>query len=247
MPTNYKLLALDMDGTVLNDKQEISRENREAIKTAINAGKMVMFSTGRGLQSVQPYIEELDLQSPLVVVNGGEIWKRPDELHMRTIMPTDVIERLHKLAVKHDSWYWGYSVQGLFNKDQWAEQLEPYDWLKFGFLDDNPERLEQIRHEVESWNLFEITNSHPNNLEINPKGVSKGAGMAEVCKLLGIEMHQVIAMGDSLNDLSMIRAAGLGVAMGNAQEELKACADLVTVTNEEHGVAKIIHEVLLVN
>lgn len=247
MRKDYKLLALDMDGTVLNDKQEISRENREAIEAAIEAGKMVMFSTGRGVQSVRPYVEELNLQSPLVVVNGGEVWKGPNELHKRTIMPTDVIERLHKLAVEHGSWYWGYSVQGLFNKDQWAEQLEPYDWLKFGFFDDNSERLMEILSEIESWNLFEITNSHPNNLEINPKGISKGAGMAEVCKLLGIEMHQVIAMGDSLNDLSMIRAAGLGVAMGNAQDELKASADLVTVTNEEHGVAKIIHDYLLVN
>jgi hydroxymethylpyrimidine pyrophosphatase-like HAD family hydrolase len=90
-----------------------------------------------------------------------------------------------------------------------------------------------------------VTNSHPCNLEINPIGISKASGIEEVCRLIGISMSEVVAMGDSLNDMAMIKAAGLGVAMGNAQEELKAAADLVTVTNNEHAVAKIIREHIL--
>jgi hypothetical protein len=100
---------------------------------------------------------------------------------------------------------------------------------------------------VDSWSTLEITNSHPCNLELNPKGISKASGMRKVCELLGITMSEVVAMGDSMNDLSMIRAAGLGVAMGNAQDGVKAAADLVTATNDEHGVAKVIREYVLEN
>jgi len=247
MATKYKLVALDMDGTVLNEKQEISQENRDAIAEAIASGATVMFSTGRGVQSVLPYVEKLGLQSPLVAVNGSEVWSKPGELHKRTLVPTDVIRRLHALAKEKGTWYWAYAVEGLFNRDKWTDNdLDSYQWLKFGFFEDkNPELLASIREEVESWGLFEVTNSHPSNLELNPKGISKGSGMLEVCKLLGIDMSEVIAMGDSMNDLAMIRAAGLGVAMGNAQDELKANADLVTVTNEENGVAAIIREYIL--
>lgn len=245
MTTKYKLLALDMDGTVLNEEQKISEENREAIAAAIDAGVTVMFSTGRGVQSVLPYVEQLKLQAPLVSVNGSEVWSAPHQLHQRIILPTDIIGRLHEMAVKSGSWYWAYAVEGLFNRDQWAENIEQNTWLKFGFYEENSELLAQIRKEVTSWDLFEITNSNINNIELNPKGISKASGMIEVCKLQGIEMSEVIAMGDSMNDLTMIRAAGLGVAMGNAQDELKANADLVTVTNNEHGVAKIIHEYIL--
>jgi 5-amino-6-(5-phospho-D-ribitylamino)uracil phosphatase len=245
MTTKYKLLALDMDGTVLNEEQKISPENRQAIAAAIEAGVTVMFSTGRGVQSVLPYVEQLNLQSPLVSVNGSEVWSAPNQLHKRIVMPTDIISRLHAMAVETGSWYWAYAVEGLFNRDQWADSVEKYTWLKFGFYEENAPLLSKIRAEVDSWGLFEITNSNVNNIELNPKGVSKGSGMLEVCKLQGIGMHEVIAMGDSLNDLSMIKAAGLGVAMGNAQDELKANADLVTVTNDEHGVAKIIHDYIL--
>lgn len=90
-----------------------------------------------------------------------------------------------------------------------------------------------------------MTNSHPCNIELNPKGVSKASGLKEVCRRLGIDMSEVVAVGDSLNDLAMIREAGLGVAMGNAQEEVKKAADWTTVTNEEDGVAEVIFKKVL--
>ncbi|MNR51606.1 Sugar phosphatase YidA [compost metagenome] len=80
---------------------------------------------------------------------------------------------------------------------------------------------------------------------MNPLGVSKATGVEAVCDLLGISMSEVIAMGDSQNDIAMIREAGLGVAMGNAQEEVKQIADITTVTNNEHAVAQVIRKYLL--
>lgn len=92
---------------------------------------------------------------------------------------------------------------------------------------------------------LQMTNSSPVNIEINPAGVSKASGVAEVCKLLGIEMSEVVAVGDSLNDLAVIEAVGLGVAMGNAQEQVKEAADLIVASNNEDGIVEVIREHIL--
>lgn len=234
-----------MDGTLLNEEKQVSPANREAIYAALEAGVTVIFSTGRGVQSALPYAEELKLETPIVSVNGSEVWKAPHDLLKRTLLDLDLVKRMYDLAIEHDTWYWAYSVEGMYNRDNWAEDITKPEWLKFGFYTENKESLEIIRGELARWGELEITNSHPDNLELNPKGISKASGIEEVCKLLGIEMSQVIAMGDSENDIAMIRAAGLGVAMGNAQDGVKRIADLVTVTNDEDGVAKIIQEYVL--
>jgi HAD superfamily hydrolase (TIGR01484 family) len=241
----YKLVALDMDGTVLNEEQLVSEANRQAIEAAIKAGVTVMFSTGRGIQSARPFIDELQLQSPIVTVNGGEDWRAPGDLFKRHLMDVKWIRQMHVMAVEHDSWYWAYSVEGVYNRDNWPADINVMQWLKFGFYSENVEKLAYIRKELEAWGVFEITNSHPFNLEMNTIGISKASGMIDICSLLGIEMSEVIAMGDSLNDLAMIQAAGLGVAMGNAQEAIKQAADIITASNDEDGVARIIEQYVL--
>lgn len=241
----YRLIALDMDGTLLNEENEISLENRKWIAEARQAGVTVMLSTGRGRQSSYPYVEQLALNSPMVLVNGSEIWRSPEELYQRTLMPLDWVRQLRSMALEYDVWYWAYAVEGIINRDNWPaspEAEETMSWLKFGFYSENKTKLPAIRKTLESWGTLEITNSHPFNLELNPKGANKGSGVRKVCELLGLDMSQVIAMGDSFNDLSMIREAGLGVAMGNAQEEIKTQADLVGPSNTEDGVARIIRQ-----
>ncbi|MEX2460122.1 MAG: Cof-type HAD-IIB family hydrolase [Paenibacillaceae bacterium] len=241
----YKLVALDMDGTVLNDEQQISEANRQAIHAATEAGVIVMFSTGRGIHSAKPFIDELQLQSPIITTNGSEVWKAPGVLHKRHQMEAKWIQQMHQIAIEHDSWYWAYAIEGVYNRDNWPGDMDTIDWLKFGFYTENIEKLAAIRQELESWDVFEITNSHPCNLEMNPVGVNKASGLFDVCHLLGIDMSEVIAMGDSLNDIAMIRAAGLGVAMGNAQDELKRAANVITASNVEDGVARIIEQYVL--
>lgn len=243
----YKLLALDMDGTLLNEESIISEDNRNWMQKALDAGITVILSTGRGVQKVYPYTDEIGLKTPIVAVNGSEVWKEPRVLLQRHLMEVEWIRSLHQMAVQYDTWFWSYSVEGVHNKDNWVqEDLESIQWLKFGYYTENDDSRHRILDALNEWGIFEITNSHPHNLEINPKGISKASGIEEVCKLLGYSMSEVVAMGDSLNDMAMIRAAGLGVAMGNAQEELKRAADLVTVTNQESAVAKVIREHILV-
>ncbi|PZD94367.1 phosphoglycolate phosphatase [Paenibacillus sambharensis] len=245
---NYRLIALDMDGTVLNDRQEISRENAEWIHRAMEAGITVCFSTGRGFESAVPYADQLGLATPMITVNGSEIWHQPHVLHKRTLMNAAMIKRLHELAMQSDVWFWAYAVEGLYNRERWIKPADNYEgqhWLKFGYYTENDTLREGILAEISEWGGLEITNSSPWNIELNPAGVSKAAALEELCGLLGITMQQVVAMGDSLNDLAMIRAAGLGVAMGNGQDAVKAEADFVTLTNDEHGVAHAIEHIVM--
>ncbi len=242
--TLYKLIALDMDGTLLNDNQEISTRNKEALRIAQEAGIVVCLSTGRGMFSLRPFINELELDSPLVTVNGGAIWRNPHKLYKQHVMDTGMIERLHQLAVEHDVWFWGYAVEGMYNRSNWTAAVEEHTWLKFGYYTEDLEVLAQLRKTAEATGELEITNSHPHNLELNPVGVNKAAGLRSVCTMLNLQMEQVIAVGDSMNDWAMIREAGLGVAMDNAQQELKDAADWVTLSNEEDGVAHVIESQL---
>ncbi|HZG57582.1 Cof-type HAD-IIB family hydrolase [Paenibacillus sp.] len=242
----YKLLALDMDGTLLNEKSEISDANERWIREAIDAGIAVCFATGRGYASALPFAQRLALTSPMVLVNGGEVWASPDRLHSRETMPAEDIVSLRDIALRYDTWYWGYSVDRVFNKNDWLEDPFSTEWLKFGFFTEDEAALAAVAADVLALpRPFETTNSHPNNLELNPLGVSKASGLRQVCAMLGCDMREVVACGDSLNDAAMIREAGLGVAMGNAQDAVKRIADAVTLTNEEDGVAHVIRTYLL--
>jgi len=243
--SDYKLIALDMDGTLLNDNKQISKENIQSIQAAREAGIVVSLTTGRGMQSARPFIEQLDLDSPLIMANGSEIWRNPDELYSRQLMHPHWIEELHRIAVSLQVWFWGYAVDGMYNTDKWTDEVAAHEWLKFGYYTTDKRKLMEINQQVVAKNLFEVTNSHPDNLEINPKGINKARALLEICRQMNIDISQVAAMGDSLNDLEMIKICGLGVAMSNAQDEVKRWADYITDSNNENGVAKAIKEKIL--
>lgn len=241
----YRIIALDMDGTLLNGEHQVSKENRYWIEKAFEAGIEVCLSTGRGIQSVDPYIEELGLTTPMVTVNGSEVWEKRGSLWLRHTVEAEQIAELRELALQHDVWYWAYTTEGVFNKDVWAERpMQEYTWLKFGYYTDNELARETIRRQVVEMDQYEVTNSHPNNMELNPKGINKASGLRELCSRRGLTMSEVVAVGDSLNDIAMIREAGLGVAMGNAQKVVKQAADRIAGTNLEDGVAQVIKWVL---
>jgi HAD superfamily hydrolase (TIGR01484 family) len=241
----YKLLALDIDGTLLNNQSNISQANEQFIQLAIAAGVTVCLATGRGYQSAIPYALQLQLSSPLVVANGSEIWSAPGILHHRTTMPASTIQELREIALQSDVWYWAYSVFGVHNKEKWIENESNTEWLKFGFFTEDDLKRERVRNAIQKLDQFEVTNSHPWNIELNPRGISKATGLREVCNIRKIDMSEVIAVGDSMNDLTMIQEAGCGVAMGNAQDELKLAANMVTSSNDEDGVAEVIKQFIL--
>jgi HAD superfamily hydrolase (TIGR01484 family) len=240
----YRLLALDLDGTTLTEEKTLTEETRKWILRAEQAGVTVIFATGRGTQTTQQYWEELGLNSPMVLVNGAEIWDSPGVLRKRYTIDREHIRKLHKLAVEWGAYFWGYSAESLTSKRNWTESMFDRDWMKFGIRHDDPATILKLRDIVRSWGTLEITASAPVNMEIAPLGISKESGVRAVCDRLGIGMDEVMAIGDNLNDLRLIRAAGLGVAMGNADDELKQAAGAMTDTNERDGVAKAIRRYL---
>lgn len=242
----YKLLALDMDGTLLNDNHEISLETTNWIHRALKEGIHVCLSTGRAAMHALPYAQELGLETPMVTVNGSEVWKSPHELWRRSLLDVELIRKMREIALEHDSWYWAYSTKELYNAERWPESLDGLEWLKFGYNTSDDDKRHRILMKLQDLGGLQITNSSPVNLEINPGGISKATGIQEVCDLLGITMQEVVAVGDSLNDLAVIQAAGLGVAMGNAQETVKQAADVVVASNNDDGIVEVIRKYILV-
>ncbi|UQZ33308.1 phosphoglycolate phosphatase [Paenibacillus sp. PK3_47] len=245
MAAKYRLLALDMDGTLLNDEQLITPKTVEWIKKAIDAGVHVCLSTGRASRSAMPYAEQLGLKTPMIMVNGSEVWRAPHELYRRSLMDPVLVQKMYDIAQELGIWYWAYSVDEVYNKHNWDGDIQGREWLKFGYSTEDDEIRHKLLMLLQDLGGLEITNSSPTNLEINPLGVNKASGIREVCKLLGLDMSQVVAVGDSLNDLAAIQQCGFGVAMGNAQETVKQEADAVVSSNNEDGIAEVIQKYIL--
>jgi HAD superfamily hydrolase (TIGR01484 family) len=243
----YKLIALDIDGTLLNRDRKISAENNKWIRAAIDTGKKVILATGRPIHEVMVYAEQLNLDLPLIVNNGSEIWKSPSKLHSRNELDAKGIKRILDFVNKYAEGveFWAHIVGGRIDAVNLPLNLQSVQWLQFAVQTTNDTYLREIYDELMSWNAFEISNSNPTNVECNALGISKASGLLAVCDMLGIRISEVIAVGDSLNDVSMIRASGLGVAMGNAQEKVKQSADVIALSNDDDGVAAIIQQYLL--
>ncbi|TMV52320.1 HAD family phosphatase [Paenibacillus mesophilus] len=238
----FRLIALDLDGTLLNKQKDISEENVKWIKTAIKAGMKFTLATGRPIRDVAGYAARLGIDCPLVVNNGSEVWETSEVLHSRRELTPGLIVRLFELLQSYGEEldFWAHTVGGKIDKTNIPADPADVQWLQFAFRSGNAVLLHGIRERLTSWNAFEISNSHITNIECNAVGVNKASGLREVCTLVGIDMSQVIAMGDSLNDIPMIREAGLGIAMGNAQQAVKEAADLVAPGHQEDGVARMI-------
>ncbi|MUV39033.1 5-amino-6-(5-phospho-D-ribitylamino)uracil phosphatase [Lentibacillus sp. JNUCC-1] len=242
--SDIKLIALDMDGTLLNTAEEISAYTKEVIGEALDLGVHVVLSTGRALPTCYPYAETLGLKSYLVTVNGGEIWTMEKQLVERHLLEPDLVENIYRLALRKELKTWMITTEKVYFNER-PEDFHAHEWLKLGGHTLDEASLESFIKEVSHYEGLELTNSLPINVEINPKGVSKASALKRVCRELGFTMDEVMAVGDSLNDMKMIQEAGLGVAMKNGQEAIKKAADYMTDTNNQDGVAKAIETFVL--
>jgi len=270
---NYSLIFLDIDGTVKQEPNMVSDANKEAILTACLAGKKVTIASGRNKDLVLQIVRELKLdefgESYSLALNGAHIIENRTGKTLRSEpISSDLIYLLFHKAddLKLDCHCYTENYI-YFNKKYFI-----YDWydkqdcscalvtmskpdlalkempLKFFLYSEDPTKLEEFREDV-SDSIKDILNadySTPNCLEFTSVGASKGLGMTHVCELLNLPLSEAIAIGDGGNDISMITMAGLGVAMKNAPDSVKAIANTVTKrTCIEDGVAEIIQEYLL--
>ncbi len=237
-----------MDGTLLNSDKHLSDENKHWIHRARASGIEATIATGRHKNTIlEPYARKLQIRIPIVTMNGSQII-RPDgtPLFQHQLAASD-IEWMHQLAEAYETeWLAFTTAQGMNQSDVLTSRLHDGDdtWLKFVYRCRDMDTLQALRDQLEQHGGFELSSAEPLNVEVNPAGIHKAFGLQYVCEQLGISPHEVIAIGDGLNDIKMLKWAGLGIAMGNAPDEVKQVADLVTYSCEDSGVAKAIQRIL---
>ncbi|HHY28762.1 MAG TPA: HAD family phosphatase [Desulfitobacterium dehalogenans] len=263
-----KLVATDLDDTLLQDDLTLSERNIEAIRQAKEQGVYFTFATGRMPASARPYAEQLGLDIPIITYNGAMIQEAiSGEILYRKVIPVklarEVISYLlgqgaHLHMYRQDHVY-VQKMNGL--SEAYAQKTrvpveegdliellsEEKDGVEKIIIFTSPEELEIWRGKIQERfpGQLHLTSSKPYFLELNHPEVNKGRTLLNFAHGLGIKPEEIMAIGDSLNDMEMIRCAGLGVAVENALQEVKDAADVVTASNEEDGVAKAIEEYVL--
>lgn len=259
----YKAIFLDLDGTLLDDDKNISSENIDAIKYAINKGAYVIITSGRPINASKKFWEKAQASRYIIFSNGAGIYDTENKECISTItIEKEICLEMYNYAIKKGVCVRLDTIYGRFITDMNYATSTDYE-LKEDinkFLDDNLiiqmsfiyENKEKIYELVECINknprrelkVEDVFITGPNGeffatCAINPSA-SKGNAVNGLCKFLKIDKEDAIAMGDGLNDISMLSTVGLGVAMGNATSEVKLAAKEITCTNNENGVAKII-------
>lgn len=241
---HWRLIALDLDGTLLDLQGTISIENQTWINEARSLGIEVTIATGRPRRLITPFLEQLELKVPYVVANGSEVWDENGVLLERHTLEHQDVAFLLELAQHYGTVFWSSVVDHVFKPGEVPCEIEKYQWLKFGFKSDQDQVVKQLWKSLTEYGRLEITSSDPHNIEVNPLGISKATGLRRVCQHLNLDPKQVITMGDGLNDIAMMKWSGLGIAMGNAQEQVKAVAGRITDDHLQHGVARAIEKLL---
>lgn len=264
----YRLIALDLDDTLLHDDLTVSEPTREALRRAMDQGVHVTIATGRMFASAKQVARQIDLNVPIITYQGSLIRNLLDgqTLYERTV-PVRAAGLLHDYSREHGLHLQTYIDDQLIAAEinekllAYAEQSKiPYTIAEnfaelVGTSDrqtkliiiDEPRRLDAIKPELEALlgPDVHLTKSKSNYLELMHREGTKGHALRFLAAHYGISLEETIAVGDAWNDREMIEAAGLGVAMANAVPELKALADFVTLSNNEDGVKHVLEKFVL--
>ena len=262
-----KLVVTDLDDTLLRDDRTISERSRKTIQRAVERGIHVAIATGRMYDSAVPYARQLGLKGPILCCQGAQIAdiETGAEIHTQGI-PQELARDVMRWAEGKGLYIQYYSLSDYYFEHQ-CEQSDLYrrlcgvagkalgapcsrtlgiDPIKLLIIADPAEIRAAFEQAKELWKgKLEIAISKPNYLELTHPDANKGKAMLRLAGMLGVEPEAVMAVGDALNDLPMILSAGLGVAVGNGAETVRAQANRVTLSNEEDGVAAAIEQYAL--
>ncbi|GMG96369.1 Cof-type HAD-IIB family hydrolase [Tepidimicrobium xylanilyticum] len=271
----YKLIAIDMDGTLLNSERKVSDKNRNALLRAKKKGIHIVLSTGRILGSALYFSRNLGLNNHVIACNGALIYylKGQNFLYENS-MDVNTVKEIVELAEKNSIYYYFYDKFTFYLRECGSEIFDYYkyyekDWVKQGieieifqnpidilehnrptiykfvFIDESEDKLLDFREKLKQIKGISISSSWYNNIEVMSEGVSKGTALEYLIKELNIAASEVVAIGDNENDISMFKVAGLAIGMKNGIVDIKDYVDVITDTNDEDGVAKAIEKYVI--
>ena len=270
--SEYKMIVLDLDGTLTNRNKEITPKTKETLMKAQEQGKIVVLASGRPTYGVMPLAEELHLEDYggyILSFNGGIIMNcKTKEVVFSRQIPAESNGKIIDLAQENNVSILTYENRTLLTncpEDQYVqlesrinilkiismttEELKAYVTFsvpKFLMTDDG-DYLAMVEPKVKAalGKNFSVYRSDPFFLEILPKGIDKAQSLERLLAVIGVKREEMIACGDGYNDLTMVQYAGLGVAMGNGVLPVRKAADYITLTNEEDGVAHVVEKFML--
>ena len=261
----YRLIAIDLDGTVVNQEGTIIQSAKKAVQRAIDSGIKVTLATGRMYKPSNRFAQELGLSIPLICYqgalirepfNGNVIWHQPLSVSIaRKVIETARQFSTHQYVYVDDEMY----VEDIMEKDEWYAQRNGVELnLVENFitvLKRQPTEIAARGEPMEIDRLIShlnasfgsallITKVHPSFCEIGHPTSGKGNALKYLAKLLGIDQSQTVAIGDGPNDISMLKWAGLGIVIGNSPEEVTTAADWIVGTDNCEGFAQAIEKLL---
>lgn len=265
----YRLICVDVDGTLLNDEKKVPELVKESLKKASGRGIQIALVTGRMPAGADLVERELSLPCIKVCSAGTYILLGDQCIHTEYMMPKVMREVYTEFALKNGLPLWIFQGRKWYvtDMDRYVRQeieiiqYEPevvdvetvaQSWEEAGtgpnklLIAGDPETICRIEEEMKRMDLPEVdlARSSGHYLEIFPKGVTKGEALAVICEKLNIKLEETIAFGDQELDVPMIQKAGVGIAMGNAIKEVKEVADYVTRSNNDAGIAYALEQYL---
>ncbi|MEC1259339.1 Cof-type HAD-IIB family hydrolase [Bacillus swezeyi] len=284
-----RMIAVDLDGTLLNSESKVAKDSIDAIKKARDNGIEVVIATGRASFDVQAIFQSTGIKTWIISANGAVIHDPEGRLYHAVPIDPKKAEGILEWLEEKNYYYEVFSDDAIFTPQNGKELLEiELDRLKSANPGADFSRLEQAAEQQisqhgyayirsyrelyqpdrsvnvynilgfsfdqekleEGWQRFKdakditLVTSAEHNFEIEHLQASKGLALEKLSQKLGIPLHETAAVGDSLNDCSMLKIAGKSFAMGNAREDIKELADEVAPTNDENGVAHILHKLI---
>lgn len=265
----YKLIAMDLDGTLLNDQKIITEKTKAALMAAQEKGIRLALASARPSPGLFRERDTLGMQNfggVLMSYNGGRIvdgetGKVLFETSMDLEETKQVLRQLESLPVtpilddgakfyvtSKDGFKVDYECRN--NNMTCVEVGNLADFLTFApikiLMSVQPEELVNVQAKIAGFlpESLTVVQTAAFYLEVIPKVINKGQGIRDICGVLGLDPAEVIAFGDAENDIPMLRAAGMGVAMGNAQDAVKAAADMATLSNNDDGIADALEKLI---
>lgn len=258
----YKLVAFDMDGTLLNSEKKISDKTVEAINKAIDAGKIVILNTGRCPAELKEYREVLPRLRYVNCVSGALVYDYEEERSIyESPLSEEEVKTLIQISKETDEMVHLMGITSVVEKDKVPHMNDYYMGVYQPMYEEVTTKVDNIYdyyvgnpYSVHKLNIYHHSKAaryhtrkaiKATGLEMNAKGVDKGTGLKQLCHHLGISIEETIVVGDADNDKEALETAGLAVAMGNAKESIKEISDVIVSDNDHDGCAEVIENYLL--